>query len=146
MEPWRPSITDFEKRIEYEIIDLRSHLREGLNVFGFLLGDGWWRHWNQKKLQAIAEIIVDYADGRREKSGTDLSWRATIGPVVQDAGEKNQQIFDGITYDGRRLDPDWCQPDYPASDWQPVGLTTEIKRVFRRQEDRRGKAIGPGLK
>jgi alpha-L-rhamnosidase len=122
-----PSFTDFEKRIEYEIIDLHPSLREGVNVFGFMLGDGWWRHWNQKKLQAIAEIIVEYADGRQEKIGTDLSWRATAGPVVQDPGEKNQQIFDGIMYDGRLLDPDWGLPGHDVAAWEPVILTTETK-------------------
>ena len=39
-----PSMTEFEQRIEYEVVDLTPHLSVGINHLGFLLADGWWRH------------------------------------------------------------------------------------------------------
>jgi len=118
-----PSFTDFTKRVEYEIIDLLPLLNTGANAVGFMLGDGWWRHHNGNKLVAFGEIDLFFADGRQEAIRTDETWSSAAGPVVQDLSATNQQIFDGITFDGRLLERDWCQPGMtPLHSWAPAAL------------------------
>lgn len=116
-----PSFTDFSKRVEYEIIDLTPLLAPGNNAVGFLMGDGWWRHHTENLLQAIAEIELIFADGKREILVSDASWSAAAGPIAQDPSAKNQQLFNGITYDARLLEPDWSRAGMRSlHPWSPA--------------------------
>lgn len=121
-----PSFTDFAKRVEYEVIDLLPFLQRGGNALGFLLGDGWWRHHSQNQNVGFGEIVFIFADGRKETLRTDESWFASPGPVIPDLSPTNQQIFDGIIYDARLLEPDWCVAGRtPAEDWKSAEVLKE---------------------
>jgi alpha-L-rhamnosidase len=45
-----PGWTDYRKRVQYQVYDVASLLRQGENVIGAILGDGWavghigWHH------------------------------------------------------------------------------------------------------
>jgi alpha-L-rhamnosidase len=102
-----PSYTDFDRRVEYEIIDLLPALQEGENRCGFLLADGWWRFSppaQKRRVQALAEIVLEYADGRREVRRTDETWQTNAGPFLPEAEASPHQLFDGV-----HLDLGWLQ-------------------------------------
>lgn len=117
-----PSFTEFDRRVEYETIDLTADLRPGDNGVGFLLADGWWRHGvearQQRENQAIAEIVLEYADGRREVVGTDQTWMANVGPFPPEGDTSPHQLFDGLTLDLGWLASAWCVPGAEGAGWQ----------------------------
>lgn len=121
-----PSFTEFERRVEYEVIDLTADLQTGLNTAGFLLGDGWWRHGREarerKANQAIGEIVLEYADGRREVVKTDDSWLAAPGPLPDGENTSPLQIFDGVTLDLAWLASGWCNPGANTNGWHPAEM------------------------
>ena len=117
-----PSFTEFDKRVEYEIIDLTPCLAAGDNCIGFLLADGWWRHGaaarKSRVNQALAEIVLEYADGQREVVSTDDSWRAAIGPLLAGENESPHQTFDGVALDLSWRASDWCAAGGSDQGWQ----------------------------
>lgn len=121
-EFFMPGWTDYRKRIYYRAYDVTSMLEEGPNVIGAILGDGWFRGniscIDQNKygtqLRLKAQLHIDYADGQSEVIGSDESWKAAYGPIV----ESDMQA--GELYDARREMPGWNRPGFDASHWSPV--------------------------
>lgn len=117
-----PSFTEFDQRVEYEVIDLTACLQAGDNCVGFLLADGWWRHGAEahegRCNQALAEIVLEYADGSRDVLGTDESWQVANGPLIADENESPHQVFDGVALDLAWLASGWCEPGTDAKGWQ----------------------------
>jgi alpha-L-rhamnosidase len=121
-EVFMPGWTDYRKRIYYRAYDVTDLLKEGPNVLGAILGDGWFRGnisnigQNQygNKLRLKAQLQIDYDNGNSETIATDSSWRATTGPIL----ESDMQA--GEVYDARRDMPGWNSPGYEASAWSPV--------------------------
>ena len=77
-----PFINDYEEHFQYCTYDVTNLLKEH-NEISVLLGDGWWRghfglgeptHYD-RPLALIAELRLEYADGRIETVCTDESWR-----------------------------------------------------------------------
>jgi alpha-L-rhamnosidase len=94
-----PSYTDFDRRVEYEIVDLTVALHSGDNFCGFLLANGWWRfspHGMKRRVQAVAEIVLEYDDGRREVLSTSNAWEASDGPFLPETDPSQHQLFDGL--------------------------------------------------
>ncbi len=123
-----PSFTEFDKRVEYEIVDLTSSLQAGDNGVGFLLADGWWRHGAEAREgrcnQVLAEIVLEYADGKREVVISDESWQAAHGPLIDGENDSPHQVFDGVALDLGWLASGWCEAGADTDGWQaatPVG-------------------------
>ena len=76
-----PFINDYEEHFQYCTYDVTSLLK-GENEISVLLGDGWYRgHFGlgapthfEKPLALIAELRIEYADGRIETIITDKNW------------------------------------------------------------------------
>ena len=121
-EVFMPGWTDYRKRIYYRAYDVTDLLKEGPNVLGAILGDGWFRGnisnigQNQygNKLRLKAQLQIDYDNGNSETIATDSSWRATTGPIL----ESDMQA--GEVYDARRDMPGWDKPGFDASAWSQV--------------------------
>ena len=113
-----PGWTDYSIRFTYQTYDVTDMLRDGENVIGAILGDGWAcgylvhgnHHWgNQPFLKAM--LILDYEDGGSETIRTDDSWRATTGPILA------SDIYHGETYDARLEMLGWDAPGFDDADW-----------------------------
>jgi hypothetical protein len=61
--------------------------------------------------QAIAQIRLEYADGRVETLGTDGSWRASPGPITFSS------IYGGEDFDARLAQPGWDRPGFDDASW-----------------------------
>ncbi len=131
-----PGWTDYNVRIPYQTYDVTGLAREGENVIGAILGDGWacgylvWENnrsvWaKQPFLKAL--LILEYEDGTTETIRTDESWRATTGPILE------SDIYNGETYDARLETPGWDAPGFDDADWAPAwaGHQTDAKLCAR---------------
>lgn len=77
-----PFINDYEEHFQYCTYDVTELLKKD-NKISVLLGDGWWRghfglgeptHYD-RPLALIAELRLEYSDGRIETICTDESWQ-----------------------------------------------------------------------
>ncbi|MEV0797223.1 glycoside hydrolase family 78 protein [Kribbella sp. NPDC050281] len=155
-----PGWTDYRERLAYQTYDVTHLLREGENVIGAVLGEGWWSgyvgwdtrshaHHYGKKPQLLAQLVVDHPDGSRTVVATDASWVERPGPI------RFADLLMGESYDARLELGDWSSPGYDATGWAPVGdlgadpstliaATTEPVRVTEDLPATEVTARGPG--
>ena len=128
-----PGWTAYEKRLQTQAWDVTGLLREGDNVIGALLGDGWYRGWlgfegNRNtygdRLALLCQLVVTYTDGRTEVVTTDAHWRATTGPI------RMSDIYMGETYNAQMELPGWDAPGYDDSVWQGVRQLDHSKHIL----------------
>lgn len=127
-EYFTPGWTDYHKRIYYRTYDVTTMLKDGDNLIGAILGDGWFRGnisilgQNQygDKLRLLSQLHVEYADGSSEVIASDSSWKASFGPIIL------SDMQEGETYDARKELSGWDQANYDDSLWHPVSSGSEI--------------------
>lgn len=116
-----PEFTDPSKRVLYQAYDVTAALREGENVLGFMVGDGWYGSkfsssgrfaLGSAPCRLLAQLEVEYADGRREILGTGNGWQIADSPV------RAASIYDGEVFDARLVRTDWCMPGDDTSGWR----------------------------
>jgi alpha-L-rhamnosidase len=140
-----PGWTSYDHRLQYQTYDVTGLMREGDNVLGAMLGDGWYRgylgnkgHRNVygERLALLLQLHLTYADGRLEIIGSDAAWRASCGPI------RMSDLYLGETYDARQEKPGWDQAGYDDSDWCGVRrldhpkemIVAQLGPFIRRQE------------
>lgn len=118
-----PGWTDYKTRIQYQVYEVTGQLQQGANVWGAILGDGWYcGHIGWRERQAygdrpkfLGQLVVTYADGTTETitTGTDWEWR--FGPILEN------DLLMGESYDARLEMPNWDAPSRdPHGNWYPV--------------------------
>ena len=114
--------TDYSRRVLYRSFDVTSLLAAGGNVLGVELGRGWYGmtepsewYWHMAPWHAqpalLAQLEVQFADGRRMLIASDGSWRSIDGPTLHDS------VFGGERYDARRLPRGWDRVGFDDSAW-----------------------------
>jgi len=125
-----PGWTDYHKRVHYFGYDATDQLRNGKNVIGAILGDGWYagylafsgrRNYYGDHTRLIASVHLEYEDGTRDVIGTDDTWKATDGPI------READMLMGCVYDAQRELTGWSAPGLDDADWQPVTVDKEVK-------------------
>ncbi|MEM6428096.1 MAG: glycoside hydrolase family 78 protein [Deinococcota bacterium] len=117
-----PGWTDYNKQVRYQVYDVTSHLTQGQNCLGAMLGDGWAagfvgignRQVYVDKAQFLGQLELTYVDGEREVIVTDETWRHQFGPILE------SDLLMGEHYDARLELLGWHTPDYDATGWLPV--------------------------
>ncbi len=100
-----PGITDYRKRVQYQVYDVAALLREGENELTVQLADGWYRgscgawglrnqYGTQTKLLARLELTGEDGFVRSVASGPDWDW-SNDGPI------RFADIQDGEVIDAR---------------------------------------------
>ena len=116
-----PGITDFDKRIFYNVYDFTDALSiDKSNIVGVELGYGWFG--NRKML---VQFYIEYEDGTEyeDHSMCSYNWWVSGSPTIENS------VYGGETYDARleRLTlPNWTSRDFvPAWDngWMYTILT-----------------------
>ncbi|MBP7401104.1 MAG: family 78 glycoside hydrolase catalytic domain [Clostridia bacterium] len=96
-----PGFNDYDSWIQYQTYDMDG-VAPGRHRLAFELGNGWYKGrfgLGQRtgvygdRFAAIAEIRIEYDNGEVEVIGTDRSWSAVRGPVVESG------IYDGEMFD-----------------------------------------------
>jgi alpha-L-rhamnosidase len=128
-----PGWTSYNKRLQYQTYEITNLLTNGNNAVGVILGDGWYRGysgWNQKrnyygeKLALLLQIQVTYPDGTSEIIGTDATWKAATGPILE------SDIYNGEIYDARLEMDGWSNAGFNDNDWKPVKVVDNSKEIL----------------
>jgi len=121
-------------RVLYSTYDVTGSLKEGRNALGVTLGHGWFSmdssnyavQPNQPVLrtpygdrpQLIAQLNIEFADGRTQKVVSDLSWKVSPSPITYN------DLFNGETYDARLEQKNWDMPGFDDSSWEVASPAT----------------------
>ena len=130
----------YDASVPYLTYDVTSFIKKGENVIGVTLGNGRFQTMRQGGMMGfglprlIAQIEIEYANGKRSTIVTDETWMATNkGPIV----ENNE--FDGEKYDARLELGKWTETGYDESGWQKAALMEAPKGKLTAQ-------LSPSLK
>ena len=120
-----PGWTDYGRRLLYQSYDVTDLLDQGENVIGAIVGDGWacgFYGFDAKRAGAhyagsprfLAQLVVDFTDGTKQRVCTDEAWSSTTGAIVY------ADMLMGERRDGQREPRGWDGPGYDASSWRGV--------------------------
>ncbi|MBQ7869920.1 MAG: family 78 glycoside hydrolase catalytic domain [Prevotella sp.] len=119
-----PVATDYTKSVIYNTYDVTS-LISSRNAIGVTLAGGHYFAQTQNYQtnvrttygypKLMAQLIIEYSDGRTDTVTTDTSWRLTADGPVRYANE-----YDGELYDARRRMTGWTEWGYDDSRWMPA--------------------------
>ncbi len=134
-----PSYTAFDKRIEVVVHDVTGLVKQGENAIGVVVGNGLYHQhdkdaWDFFKapwrdaVKLLAELHVQYQDGKTEIVASGEDWRQGDGPIVYD-GTRH-----GETYDARREIAKWSSPGADESRFGPVELAKPTNAILVAQE------------
>lgn len=96
-----PGWTEYSERHQYQVYDITELIKEE-NTIAVTVGKGWYRgsliEWRDKDIYGgfsaiIAEIEIEYTDGRSQLIATDKSW------LSAESGIRMSEIYDGETFD-----------------------------------------------
>lgn len=127
-----PGWTSYKNRIQYQVYDVTKLLAQGDNAIGFVLGNGWFRHFRSNNradsyydyLAGIVQVVVEYSDGSKETIITDNSWKSSTGPIL------SSTIYDGEIYDARKEMPGWSKVGFNDSSWKGTIVVDETKDIL----------------
>ncbi len=119
-----PGWTDYRRRVLYQVYDVTNLLRQGENVIGAVLGDGWavgYLAWHPRQQyfdrpRLLAQVEITMADGRKIKVVTDRTWKYQFGPLLEN------DLLMGEAYDARLELPGWDRPGFDDNPWLRVEL------------------------
>lgn len=104
-EYFAPGFTSYEHTIQYQTYDITDMLNTGENKLSATVGGGWavgrYNHVSKTRISAdkqalLAEIAIEYENGKTEIIATDESWFVCEGGNVLFA-----DWYDGEVYDAR---------------------------------------------
>ncbi|TAM97910.1 MAG: hypothetical protein EPN39_10195 [Chitinophagaceae bacterium] len=138
-----PEWTDYRKRVQYQTYNVTPLLRDGKNVIGAMLADGWYvgplmtnpqRGVYGINRRLIAQLEIEKEDGSWETICTDSSWKVyPNGPV------RSASVYNGETYHGNLAIKGWATPGYdPAillSKWNKATMDTTVHVLLSSQRD-----------
>lgn len=128
-----PGWTSYHKRLLYQSYDVTRMLKNGANVIGFTLGDGWYRgylafdrrrNFYGNKVSGRAQLQVTYTDGSRKIIETDESWKYNVGPI------RLSDLYNGEVYDARQEKEGWSAPGYENDTWKAVQVIPAGKEAI----------------
>src|SRR5690606_1036485 len=101
----KPGWTSYHKRLQYQVYDVSSLLKEGKNSAMVTIGDGWYRGFLQwsgkrnfygKEVGLLYQLEITYHNGKKQTVVSDESWKSTFdGPI------KGSDIYNGEIVDSR---------------------------------------------
>ena len=118
-----PGWTDFRYRTQSLEVDCTEFLREGENVLGAILGDGWYCGtllWKNERNhygtapQLLAQLEIEFADGSTQVVATGKDWVTRSGPILE------SDLYHGESYDARAEVANWSSPGPVDGSWKPV--------------------------
>lgn len=119
-----PGWTAYRDRLAYETHDVTHLAREGLNVLGATVGEGWAvgrigftgqrHHWSDRPA-LLVRLELEYPD-HLEVIGTDERWCTSTGGVLRHG------LYEGETFDARVEPLGWRTPGFDDSAWSAAQL------------------------
>ncbi len=133
-----PEYTSYEKYLCYQVYDVTGLLRQGENVLGMYVADGWYfcptATINKKVLKqphaAMYQLEVKLKDGRTVAVYSDGSEKCSTGPV------RFSDLFAGEQYDANLAQPGWDTPSFEPAGWKNVKALKKDVRTLAVQTGR----------
>lgn len=132
-----PAKTNYAKEILYDTYDITEQLKNGKNVFGIHLGNGWFnpykKWWEEYRMQwfgakrAILQLEIIYKNGEKDLIITNENWKYKQGPILYNC------VYDGELYDATQESVGWSDVNYVDVDWKNVNIAESSKKVLRSQ-------------
>ena len=118
-----PGWTPYNDRLLYQTSDITDLLTPGINAVGFTVADGWWagrvgmhavsaNYGN--RLAVLAQLEIEYDDGRRDVVTSDSEFRSTVAHI------RYADLVMGEMHDLRLEQPQWDCPGFADGTWKPV--------------------------
>jgi alpha-L-rhamnosidase len=129
-----PGWTAYQDRLNVAAFDVTNLIREGANVIGLELADGWYRgklgFMNKydnygSQTAVIAQLEITFEDGSLQTIGTDESFKSSTGEV------RFASIYDGTTTDYNFEQCGWSEPGFDDSSWAAAKLGEINKDLLR---------------
>lgn len=115
---FNPAITDYDKRVLYDVYDVTELLASGANALGVHLGNGWYGNnsgiirWTAYGPPVLLARLVIRSGDRVVTVCSDSDWKFTQGPAVYN------NVFIGEQYDARLEIPGWNKAGFDDSAWK----------------------------
>ena len=120
-----PGWSDYRRTVFYDSYDVTSMLRAGANALGIMLGNGMYRvpktPGRYTKFtgtfgppRCIAQLDIEFANGKRAEIITDETWRTHAGPITF------SNTYGGEDYDARAEEDGWDRGGFDDSHWNTV--------------------------
>lgn len=133
-----PVPTDYTKNVKYNVFDVTSHIKQGDNAIGTILGNGRYfamrQNYKPYKIKTFGypkmamQLVLEYTDGSTETIKTDESWKLTAdGPI------RTNNEYDGEEYDARREMPGWNRSGFDDSNWLQATYVQEPGGFYEAQ-------------
>lgn len=129
-----PGFTSYNKRLQYQTYDVTQQVSGGSNAIGVILGDGWYRGhlgWQKNnrnrygdKSALLLQLEITYRDGTKQSIVSDGSWKVNTG------GIRSSDIYEGETFDARKVLTDWTMPHFDDGRWPSVQLLEHSKDIL----------------
>ncbi len=132
---------EYEKHALYVTFDITKDLKQGNNVFGMMLGNGFYYVPDERyhKLtvaygypKMILRTSIEFTDGSTENIISDGSWKATTGPVTYSS------IYGGEDYNAMLEQTGWKMSGFNDSAWKnalvvdgPEKLTSQTATALK---------------
>jgi len=138
---FNPGWTNYGGRVYYRAYDVTSRIRQGENVLGAVLADGWYSGYVGwfgpccfgKFPQFRGQLVIETTDGARQVVSSGPGWKATTGPI------READLLMGETYDARLELRGWSQPGFDDSTWDAVMLMDN--NLHRKVQSHPGPAV-----
>ena len=137
-----PGWTSYHKRLQYQYYDVTGYAARE-NEITITVGNGWYKgilgfdcrpNRYGSRVEAMAELRIEYADGTREVIATDADWKVRTGEI------RYSEIYMGETIDtnapsireGRVVEAPFDKSVLTAQENEPVRITErlEAKEIF----------------
>lgn len=120
-----PAQTNYDDYAFYSVYDLSPEKLKNENALGIMLGNGWFNQrqvWGPEMAYGppavIAQLIINYQNGRADTIYTDETWKWKSGPIV------SNNIYAGESYDANMETAGWNRSNLEETDWHHVKLAS----------------------
>ncbi|HKV79736.1 MAG TPA: family 78 glycoside hydrolase catalytic domain [Candidatus Sulfotelmatobacter sp.] len=117
-----PGWMDFRQHVAYQVYDVTGDIATGKNAIAAYLAPGWYTtplqwfgqgyNYGTTPPALKAQLRIEHSDGSVEWVVTDESWKADRSPILF------AEIYDGETYDARRVQQGWDVARFDDSHWE----------------------------
>lgn len=123
-----PGWSDYHKTVFYDSFDVTPMVRRGASALGILLGNGMYRVLKTPGRytkftgtfgppKCVAQLDVEFADGKRAEIVTDGTWKTHAGPITFSS------TYGGEDYDARGERDGWDRAGFDDSKWDAAMVT-----------------------
>lgn len=119
-----PGWSSYAHRLSYQSFDVTDTIREGGNVLGVHVAEGWFmgrlgfaggkRNIWGERLGVMCQLVISMHDGKEVRVLSDGDWKYSQGPIVA------SELYDGEVYDANQEREGWSRPGYDDMAWSPV--------------------------